>query len=116
MNVIYGDAANPVVLETARIHQARLLAILVPNVTTAQATTQHARALNPSLDIVARVSRAEDIELFQQAGATQLVQPEFEAGVEVIRYALRRYGVLDPDLSRDIANSRQAFYSKGGAP
>jgi CPA2 family monovalent cation:H+ antiporter-2 len=111
MEVVYGDAANPFVLEHAQIERARLLAILVPNVTTAEVATRRARELNPTLDIVARVSRAEDVLRLQQAGANQLVQPEFEAGIQVIRYALQRYGA--GDVSRDIADSRQAFYQTG---
>ena len=77
---------------------------------TAEISTRHARARNPTLDIVARVGRAEDVSRLQKAGANQLVQPEFEAGIEVIRYALRRYGTGDGDVQRDIADSRQAFY------
>jgi CPA2 family monovalent cation:H+ antiporter-2 len=110
MHAVYGDAANPLVLEHAQVERARLLAFLVSDDTTAEIATRHARARNPTLDIVARVSRAEDVSRLQQAGANQLVQPEFEAGIEVIRYVLRRYEDRDGELLRDIADSRQAFY------
>jgi CPA2 family monovalent cation:H+ antiporter-2 len=108
--VVYGDAANPIVLDHAAIEKARLLAVLVPDVATAELATRAAHSLRPDLDIVARVSQATDVERLRQAGATEVVQPEFEAGVEVIRHALARYGVGVDELDHEVATRRQSFY------
>jgi CPA2 family monovalent cation:H+ antiporter-2 len=113
--VVYGDAANPLVLERAGVPRARLLAGLVPSPTTAELATKNARAMNPNIDIIARASRSEDLERLRLAGADELIQPEFEAGIEVIGLVLRRYGVSDPDLARTIADYREAFYRRGVA-
>lgn len=110
--VIYGDAANPAVLEHASLSEASLLAVLVPDARTAELATRHARAINPRLDIIARAARREDIEPLRRAGATDVVQPEFEAGVEVIRHALRRYGVSGAELATLASGRRASFYGR----
>ncbi len=108
--VIYGDAANPAVLEHAHPERARLLAVLMPDAGVAEVTTRRARQLNPRLDIVTRARDADEVARLRGAGATAVVQPEFEAGVEVIRHALRCYGVSSQELALLTAGRRQAFY------
>ncbi|HEX8967653.1 MAG TPA: cation:proton antiporter, partial [Chloroflexota bacterium] len=108
--VIYGDAANPAVLEHAHLDRARLLAILMPDARAAELTTRHARAINPRLDIVARAVGVDHLTRLRSAGANEVVQPEFEAGVEVIRHALRRFGVGGLELSNVVNGRRGAYY------
>lgn len=110
--VLYGDAANPVVLEHAHVERARLLAVLMPDRAAAEQATRTARGLNPRLDIVARASSSDDLESLRRAGATDVVQPEFEAGVEVIRHALRRFGVGGLELTNLTAGRRALFYRR----
>ncbi|HEX2185040.1 MAG TPA: cation:proton antiporter [Chloroflexota bacterium] len=108
--VIYGDAANPAVLEHARLDRARLLAVLIPDALAAEAATGEARRRNPRLTIVARARDLDGVDRLRRAGATAVVQPEFEAGVEVIRHALRGYGLSTQELALLTAGRRQAFY------
>ncbi len=117
--VVYGDGGNPVVLEHAHVERARLLAVVMPDRSAAERATRAARALNPRLDIVARAVSAEELPRLRRAGATDVVQPEFEAGVEVIRHALRRFGVGGLELANAAAGRRAAFYQRettGGEP
>ena len=110
--VIFGDAGNPVVLEHARLDRAVLLAVLVPDPRTAELVTRRARAMHPRLDIVARAADAEQVQRLQRAGASEVVQPEFEAGVQVIRHAMRRYGIGGPELNSLAEGRRAAFYRR----
>ena len=114
--VIYGDAANPAVLEHAHLERARLMAIVMPDARAAELATRHARAINPRLDIVARAMGEEHLERLRAAGATEAVQPEFEAGVEVIRHALRRFGVGGLELSNVVSGRRSAYYRRSASP
>lgn len=114
--VIYGDASRLAVLEHAHLEGARLLAVLMPDATATEAATQHARRLNPRLDIVARARDGRDVERLHRAGASEVVQPEFEASVEVIRHALHRYGVTSQELAQLASARRQAFYRRAAAP
>jgi CPA2 family monovalent cation:H+ antiporter-2 len=110
--VIYGDAANPAVLEHARLDRARLLAILMPDASAAELATRHARAMSPRLDIVARGGGVGHLDRLRAAGATEVVQPEFEAAQEVIRHSLRRFGLGGLELSNLITGRRAAYYRR----
>lgn len=111
--VVYGDAGNPVVLDHANVAGARLLAVLVPDILTAELATRNARRMNPELDIIARATRADDVRALWRAGASEVVQPEFEAGVEVIRHTLFRYGVDAGAVELRLSTRRQAYYGGG---
>ena len=63
-----------------------------------------------SRGFIARAARREDLERLRRAGATDVVQPEFEAGVEVIRHALRRFGISGAELATLAAGRRASFY------
>ncbi|HEX2516796.1 MAG TPA: NAD(P)-binding protein, partial [Chloroflexota bacterium] len=110
--VVYGDASRLAVLEHAHLEGARLLAVLMPNAIATEAATSHGRRLNPRLDIVARARDGRDVERLRRAGATEVVQPEFEASIEVVRHALRRYGVTSQELAHVTSGRRDAYYRR----
>jgi CPA2 family monovalent cation:H+ antiporter-2 len=110
--VLYGDAANPAVLEHTHLDRARVLAVLMPDRAATEAATLQARRLHPRLDVVARARDLHDIARLRRAGATAVVQPEFEAGVEVIRHTLHRYGLGSQELTLLTAGRRQAIYEQ----
>jgi monovalent cation:H+ antiporter-2, CPA2 family len=109
---IYGDASNVAVLEHARLGEARLLAVLMPHGASVELAVRHGRQLNPRLFIVARASGVEEMRRLRRAGANAIVQPEFEAGVEVIRLALVRYGIFGLELDHVVAGRRHTFYRR----
>lgn len=108
----YGDASNVAVLEHARLGEARLLAVLMPHGASVELAVRHGRHLNPRLFIVARASGVEEMRRLRKAGADAIVQPEFEAGVEVIRLALVRYGIFGLELDHVVAGRRHTFYRR----
>ncbi len=110
--VVYGDAGNPVVLDHAELNRAVVLAVLIPDARAAELATRYVHAKHPRLDIVARAADASQVKRLQDAGATEVVQPEFEAGVEVIRHAMRRYGIGGPELNALTSGRRTAFYRR----
>jgi len=108
---VYGDAGNVAVLAHVRLDEARLMAALMPHGAAVEVAVRHARHLNPRLYILARASNAAEVRRLKKAGADAVVQPEFEAGVEVIRQALERYGIFGLELDHVIAGRRHTFYS-----
>ena len=59
----------------------------------------YARSRNPRIEIVARAhSEAEEADL-RQLGAARVVVAERELGNELIRHALRRFGVSDREVA-----------------
>jgi CPA2 family monovalent cation:H+ antiporter-2 len=107
---VFGDAANVAVLEHAHLERATVFAALMPDAAATEVAARNARRLAPRLDIVARARDADGVARLTQAGATSVVQPEFEGGVEVIRHTLRRYGISSAELVQVAAGRRRAFY------
>ena len=90
---IYGDASNPDILARAELTRAKVLVVTMPDPIAAKLVVQNARSINPRLDVVARVHRDEDSEVLRGLGAAELVRPELEAGLEIIRHTLHRFGL-----------------------
>jgi CPA2 family monovalent cation:H+ antiporter-2 len=60
---------------------------------------QAALKLNPELRIVARVHRQEDAGRIQRLGAVELVSPEYEASVELVKRILSAEGWQQNDIT-----------------
>jgi monovalent cation:H+ antiporter-2, CPA2 family len=86
--IIYGDAAQRIVLEAAQTEKAGLLLITIPAITISQEIVLQARQLNPAVDILARAEGMEQMKDLYAKGVDKVIQPEFEAGLEITRQAL----------------------------
>lgn len=109
--VIFGDASHPVVLEAAGIERAQLILITTPSVAVTGATVETVRHLNPSLHVVARAEGIDQMRLLHQMGVYEVVQPHFEAGLEMTRQALLHLDVSAPDIQRFTDAVRQELYA-----
>ena len=109
--VVYGDASQEAVLEAADIHNARLLLITLPNIVTTQMVVDHARSIDPDLHIVARVESMELSHILHEKGVYEVVQPEFEAGLEIVRQALLHLEVPDTEISNFTDEIRHELYT-----
>jgi monovalent cation:H+ antiporter-2, CPA2 family len=86
--VFYGDATRPEVLRAAGVGGARLFIVTVPTEFDTTLVVARALDLNPQLHVVARASGRREAERLARAGARVVVQPELEAGLEMVRQAL----------------------------
>lgn len=109
--VIYGDASQPVVLEATGIDRARLLMITIPAITDVHAIIEEVHRHHPDLHIVVRVSTREEMELIRDMGIHEVVQPEFEAGLEMIRQALLHLEVPPTEIQRFTDGVRHDHYA-----
>jgi CPA2 family monovalent cation:H+ antiporter-2 len=107
---VFGDATLPAVLEQARVREARSLAVTFAGEPTAPLTVQNAKLLNPDLDIVARAAGPESHGLLRQAGASEVVDPHFEASIEFVRHVLHRYGIEARQIQALQARWRAEYY------
>jgi len=104
---IYGDASNPEILARASLEKARILISTLGGSIDIELTTRNARQINPSLNIVARVHRDRDAALLKDIGVSELVRPEFEAGLEITRHTLHRFGLTAVEIQRILSGLRQ---------
>lgn len=108
---VFGDATQAVVLEATHVGRARLVLITVPIVTVTEAIVEQVRRMNPRARIVARAEGAEQLRHLQAQGLTEVVQPELEAGLEMVRQSLLHmdYGVTE--VHRVSTQLRQEMYA-----
>jgi CPA2 family monovalent cation:H+ antiporter-2 len=106
-----GDATHPAVLERAAIKASRMVAVTLPDLPSALQIVQTARQLNPRVRVMARTHDSRSIAHLKAAGAHEVVQPEFEAGLEMVRQALRSYGVSSLETQSIVGGRRQEHYA-----
>lgn len=85
---VYGDPLQDVVLDGAGIKHARILLLAAPGVTENLGVIHRAQQLNEKILIVARADSMSEVELLRNEKIFELVQPKFEAGLELTRQAL----------------------------
>jgi CPA2 family monovalent cation:H+ antiporter-2 len=107
---VYGNAASLHVLETAGVEQAKGMAIALPDAMSSRLCLKRALELDPNLDIVVRANNDRDIELFYQLGAKEVVQPEFEASLELATHLLGSMGLFIPLIQREMQQIRDSHY------
>lgn len=114
---IYGDAMDQKTLVKAQMRHASVLVLTMSDPLAIEAVSQFARKRNPEIRIIARSQRNNDISAFRIAGVNAIVQPEFEASIEITRLVLhslqrpfnevrralnvirsRRYAIFQPDI------------------
>jgi CPA2 family monovalent cation:H+ antiporter-2 len=97
---IWGDATLETILEAAGLARARMLLITIPDVAGIRTIVHRARELRSDVVIVARAPSREHLEELQNLGVHEVVQPEFEAGLEMVRQVLARFEYSPADILR----------------
>jgi CPA2 family monovalent cation:H+ antiporter-2 len=90
--VVYGDAARPGVLEHAGVKEARLLVVTAPDPFQARAVIEHARRIQPEIDIVVRTHSDAEREYLEAKNVGKTVMGEHELAEAMARYAVERLG------------------------
>jgi CPA2 family monovalent cation:H+ antiporter-2 len=90
---VYGDAASEPVLRRAGAEGARLAVVAIPDFERTRLAVRRLRDLNPTLPILARSQHLTQRDALIEAGASEVIQPEFEAAQTLLRHGLERLGV-----------------------
>jgi CPA2 family monovalent cation:H+ antiporter-2 len=109
---IFGDAANPHILERADLGRARVLIVAIGDPLTARLATERARRINPRLTIAARARGRTEIAELRLRGAGRVADPDAEAAFELARHALQRMGVSGPELIGVVTGLRRDAYGR----
>lgn len=105
--VLVGDAANSEILAHAHLDAARVLVIAGGGDVAAEAIAYEARLFAPGLHIVTRAEDEDGLKALAAAGANEVVRPELEGGIELMRHALIDLGYT-PRQIQDYANELRA--------
>ncbi len=109
--VVYGDASHEIVLGAASVADAALLVVTIPGIVESQAIITHAQRLNGGIEVVARLSDPDFFAIFNELNVTDLVYPELEAGLEMIRQVLLALHVPVTEIQRQTEALRQEYFT-----
>ncbi|MDQ3227779.1 MAG: cation:proton antiporter [Chloroflexota bacterium] len=110
IEALYGDAATRVELETAGVPTARTVAVTTPDLLVTEAVIRNARSLNPAIHVIVRAPGTGDVRGLTAEGADEIVQPEFEAGLEFVRQVLGWQGIDAAETEELLDARRQTVY------
>jgi CPA2 family monovalent cation:H+ antiporter-2 len=108
--VIYGDGASAEVLHAAHIERARMVLIAVGSAVDVESIARQARTVAPTVHIVARAAVINQVEVLHALGIHEVVQPEFEAGLEMMRQTLLHFGIPSSTIEQMSDEVRDAAY------
>lgn len=89
---LFGDAANSEVLTHTGLERARALVVTVPDEAAAEIIIASAKDIAPQLPIIARAATQSGMMRLVNAGARDVIHPELEGGLEVLRHTLLALG------------------------
>jgi monovalent cation:H+ antiporter-2, CPA2 family len=84
LETITGNAADPDVIQAANLTGARCLLVAIPDAFEGGQMVAQARAINPSLPIIARSHSEEETEHLKKHGATRVIMGEQEIALAML--------------------------------
>ena len=110
ISTLFGDAANSEVLTHTGLKHARALVVAGPDEASSELVVATARDLAPGLPIIARASTEDGIDRLAELGAQEIVHPELEGGLEIVRYTLLQLGFPLQEIHRYTDAVRRDHY------
>ncbi len=112
--IVYGDGSQEVVQEALHIDRASLLVVTMPNIVVARSVISHAKIKNANIRVVARLSDIDFFNVFKELDIVDVVNPEFETSLEMIRKVLLHLRIPIPEIQNYTEEARQQMLSKAG--
>ena len=106
IDAVYGDAAHAGTLTSARVEDAGSLIVSVAGVPGVEESLRLARALNPSLQILARTNHLREVPPLRAAGADVVVSGEGEVALAFTEAILQRLGASAEQIDRERSRVR----------
>jgi CPA2 family monovalent cation:H+ antiporter-2 len=111
--VLYGDAANPLLLDQAGVKDAKVAVVALPESRDALLALKHLNQVSPEMPKIARGVIQWDLDRCYEFGAEEVAVPEVECGLELARHTLMRLGFDSVQVQQHIDNARLTRYRCG---
>jgi CPA2 family monovalent cation:H+ antiporter-2 len=108
--VLFGDAEKEIIMEAANVGEAKLLLITTPVTIISKTIVAKVKKINPNIHIIARAEGIEEMQVLRDEGVAHVVQPEFEAGLEFARQALRHLKIPVDQIEQYTDRVRDELY------
>ena len=109
--VVYGDPTEPEVLEAVGIRTAKAIILAIPDRVAQETLIAYTQSVAPHVKIISRAHRDEDWEKLKTLRVDKVIQPEFEAAVEIVRSVLISRGKNKDEIS-DVIHNLRVSHSK----
>ena len=96
IEALEGNAADPEVIQSANLPGARCLLVAIPDAFEGGQVVQQARAISPSLPIIARAHSEEEIDYLKRHGANIVVMGEHEIAKAMLDNVARPAPAAEP--------------------
>lgn len=118
LNCLFGEPHQQVILSSAGIERAKLLLAASAAFHENRAVIQQAVNLHPEIPVITRADTNDEVEMLHGFRVFEIVQPKFEAGLEMTRQALRHLKVPALEIQNYMDNVRFAHYKplRDGTP
>jgi CPA2 family monovalent cation:H+ antiporter-2 len=103
VDAIYGDATHPATLGSAGIGHANNFIVSIAGLPGVEESFRVARALNPSVQILARANYLREVPALRSAGADVVVSGETEVALGFTEAILGRLGATAEQIDRERA-------------
>jgi CPA2 family monovalent cation:H+ antiporter-2 len=113
ISTLFGDAANSEVLTHTGLKYARALVVTEPDEASSELIVAAARDIAPNLPIIARASTEDGIDRLTKLGAQDVIHPELEGGLEIVRHTLLQLGYPLQEIYRYTDAVRHDHYDTG---
>ena len=95
---IYGDCSNAMILAHAGLAKAKTIVITYPDQQAVERTISSALRINPNINIIARVHRLRDSDLYKGLGVKEMISPEYQASREFLKRTLSLSGLSNFEI------------------
>ncbi|GAB3649514.1 cation:proton antiporter [Echinicola sediminis] len=96
--IIFGDAANEIVLKHVNIHKARVVVIAISNGAATKSIIAAIRLLAQNASIIVRTRYVNEISDNLSLGADEVIPEEFETSIEIFTRVLNKYLIAKDEI------------------
>lgn len=89
--IIFGDAADEVILKHVSTHHARVVVIAISDPSSTQKIVSKVREFSRTAHIIVRTRYLNEIEASKKLGADEVIPEEFETSIEIFTRVLKHY-------------------------
>lgn len=113
ITVLFGDGSHRAILESAGLHHASLVVVTTTNDTILPTLIGEVKAVRGDVPIVVRVEEVEDVQTLSSLKVEEIVQPQLEVGLEMVRQSLLALNIDESQIIAVLGQLRADRYEPG---
>jgi CPA2 family monovalent cation:H+ antiporter-2 len=111
--VLFGDGTSRDILESAGLRDARLVVVTTTNDAILPTLITEVRNIRGDIPVVVRVEEVEDVQTLAGLTVEEIVQPQLEVGLEMVRQALLALKIDESEIFSLLGQLRSDRYEPG---